>query len=100
VRGTTHPVFNISRLKQYQSGIVSQPHRIAPITRPLLEIRHEDGAEIFEVDRILDAYARGVGARRRYLGLWVGYPPWEATWEPLSNIAGAADALADYEASH
>ena len=92
-----HPVFNISRLKQYQDGLASHPQRVAPLTRPLSEIRHEDGAEIFEVDRILDA--RGTGARRQYLVLWVGYPPWEATWEPLSNIAGAADALADFEAS-
>lgn len=90
-----HPVFNISRLKQYRDGTASHPHRIAPDARPLPDIRHEDGAEIFEVSRILES--RGTGARKRWLVEWVGYPSWEATWEPLANIRDAAQALADFE---
>ena len=92
-----HPVFNISRLKQFKDGLTSHPDRVAPLGRPLPEIRHEDGAEIFEVERILAV--RGAGAHKRYLVEWVGYPSWEATWEPLANIGGASDAMAEFIAS-
>jgi hypothetical protein len=93
-----HPVFNIGRLKQYRDGLASHPARTPPPPRPLPEIRHEDGAEVFEVDRILDA--RGTGARRQYYVLWLGYPLWEATWESASNIrAGASGAVADFESA-
>jgi hypothetical protein len=30
---------------------------------------------------------------------WRGYPHWEATWEPTSNLSGALDAIADFEAA-
>ena len=90
-----HPVFNISRLKQYKDGAVSHPSRHQSHVRPLPEIRQEDGAEIFEVKRILEC--KGVGARKRWLVEWVGYPPWEATWEPLENIQDAREALAEFD---
>ena len=39
-----------------------------------------------------------VGARTQYLVKWRGYPHWESTWEPASNLKGARDAIAEYEA--
>jgi hypothetical protein len=89
-----HPVFNISRLKQYKDGMISHPLRDAPDSRPPPDIGHEDGVERFEVERIVEC--RGVGARKRWLVKWVGYPPWESTWEPLANIAGAVEALQEF----
>jgi len=79
-----HPVFNISRLKQYKDGMISHPSREPSYTRPLPIIAQEDGAELFAPECILDT--RGVGARQRWLVKWVGYPHEENTWEPRSTI--------------
>jgi len=90
-----HPVFNISRLKQYTDGMTSHPSREQPYNRPLPIIDDEDGAELFKPERILEC--RGTGARKRWLVKWIGYPPEENTWEPFSNI-GHTDAFDQFEA--
>jgi Integrase zinc binding domain/Retroviral aspartyl protease/Chromo (CHRromatin Organisation MOdifier) domain len=90
-----HPVFNISRLKQYTDGMTSHPSREQSYNRPLPIIDDEDGAELFKPERILEC--RGTGARKRWLVKWIGYPPEENTWEPLSNI-GHTDAFDQFEA--
>ena len=92
-----HPVINVSRLKAYRDGQVSHPHRPAPHSRPPPELVREDGAEVYEVERIVAA--RGRGARKEYLVEWRGYPPWEATWEKRTALASAAEALAEFEVS-
>ena len=90
-----HPVLNISRLKSYQDPS-SFPTRPSSTTRPPPEIALEDGAEVYEVERILAK--RGSGARAQFLVKWHGYPEWEATWERSSSLqASAAEALSDYE---
>ena len=76
---------------------MSHPLRASPLVRPAPVIRHEDGAEIFEVKAILEA--RGTGSKRQYLVEWEGYPLWEATWQSASDIAGARDALEQFEES-
>ena len=90
-----HPVFNVSRLKQYKDGTASHPSREPSYTRPLPIIDHEDGAELFEPEEILES--RGRGARQRWLVKWVGYPHEENTWEPLSSI-GHTDVFDQFEA--
>jgi hypothetical protein len=88
-------VFNISRLKAYQDPSLF-PSRPSSVTRPPPEIALEDGAEKYEVERILAA--RGAGARTQLLVKWLGYPEWEATWERASSVkATAPEAVADYE---
>jgi hypothetical protein len=90
-----HPVLNISRLKQYRDGHAAFPARPAADSRPPPEVALEDGAPVFEVESIIAK--RGAGARTRYLVKWRGYPHWESTWEPLSSLSNARDAIADYE---
>ncbi len=91
-----HPVLNVSRLKAYRDGRESFPHRAAPDSRPPPEVTLEDGAQVFEVESIIAK--RGSGARTQFLVKWLGYPHWEATWEPVSSLSGARDAIDEYEA--
>jgi len=90
-----HPVLNVSRLKPYRDGFTSHPDRPQPHHRPPPETVEEDGAGVFEVKAIIAK--RGRGARLEYLVEWVGYPSWEATWESTSSLAGARDAIAEFE---
>ncbi len=91
-----HPVLNISRLKSYHDGSITHPHRSLPHSRPPPEVGHEDGAEIYEVERILEQ--RGRGGRAKYIVQWLGYPVWEATWQSASDIAGSQDLLDAFHA--
>jgi len=92
-----HPVINISRLKAYHDGFQSHPHRRQAHHRPPPELIKEDGAEVFEVEKILAT--RGRGGRKEYLVEWKGYPIWEATWQKKQDLGEASDALAEFEAS-
>ena len=65
------------------------------------EITEEDKAwqldgedPIAEVDKILSS--RGTGRKIKYLVKWVGSE--KTTWEPLSHLKGAKDAVMDYNA--
>jgi len=91
-----HPVLNISRLKAYHDGSTTHPDRLLPHSRPPPECIHEDGAEIYEVERILEQ--RGRGARLKYLVKWVGYPLWESTWQSAADLAGSPNALQEFRA--
>lgn len=92
-----HPVLNISRLKAYHDGAQLFPDRPQAHHRPPPELVREDGAEMFEVDKLLAV--RGVGRRLEYLVRWKGYPDWEATWQPAKELQQtAAEAIADWEA--
>jgi hypothetical protein len=90
-----HPVLNISRLKPYRDGRIAFPSRPQPASRPPPAATLDNGAPAWEVEHILGK--RGSGARTRYLVKWLGYPNWEATWEPPANLDGARDAIADFE---
>ena len=93
-----HPVLNVSRLLPYRDGRLSHPHRAQVFNRPAPECRREDGAEVYEVERIL-AKRGGRGPRVEYLVEWKGYPLWEASWVKKSELGHADDALAEYESS-
>jgi hypothetical protein len=90
-----HPVLNVSRLKIYRDGATAFPSRPMPNPRPPPEIK--DGEEQFEVESILAK--RGTGARAQYLVKWAGYDHYESTWEKLSNLAGAREAIRDFESA-
>ena len=92
-----HPVLNISRLKVYHDGAAGFPDRQQPHDRPPPEMVREDGAQIFEVDRLLAV--RGTGRRVEYLVRWKGYPDWEATWQTARELQStAAEAIEEFEA--
>ena len=83
-----HPVFHVSLLTPHRASTI--PGRVQP--RPPPDII--DGTEEYEVHKILDS--RIQHKRLEYLVDWVGYSPDERTWEPIANIAHAAEALEDY----
>ncbi len=91
-----HPTINITQLKSYHDGAAAFPHRPQPHSRPDAESNDDNGAPSYEVARVLDRRTLRRG-RVQYLVLWRGYPPEEATWEPLAHLAGSATAIADYE---
>ena len=35
----------------------------------------------------------------QYLVKWKGYPNYENTWEPLSNLSNASDIIREYDMS-
>jgi hypothetical protein len=91
-----HPVLNISRLKQYHDPSDSFPSRPQPDHRPPADSIREDGAELFEVERIIAK--RGSNRRVEYLVKWLGYPHWESTWEKGSSLLPDAEqAVEEYE---
>jgi RNase H-like domain found in reverse transcriptase/Reverse transcriptase (RNA-dependent DNA polymerase)/Integrase zinc binding domain/Retroviral aspartyl protease/Integrase core domain/Chromo (CHRromatin Organisation MOdifier) domain len=92
-----HPVLNVSRLKPYRDGSVSHPERMQPHPRPAPELVHEDGAEVYEVERVLAS--RGRGVRVEYLCEWKGYPSWEASWVRKSEMGDARESIAEFESS-
>ena len=92
-----HPVLNVSRLLPYRDGLVSHPDRVQIHDRPPPEC-DEDGAEIYEIERIL-ARRGGNGPRTEYLVEWKGYPLWESSWVKKINLGDAREAIAEYESS-
>ena len=92
-----HPVLNVSRLKVYHDGKASFPSRPTPNSRPPPEVTFENGDGQYEVESILAK--RGKGNRAQYLVKWAGYDQYESTWEKPSALAGAPDALRDFEAA-
>ncbi|EAX85594.1 hypothetical protein TVAG_181630 [Trichomonas vaginalis G3] len=49
------------------------------------------GGEVYEVQEIIDE--RKSGSKTLYLVLWKGYSREEATWEPISNLGNAKEAI-------
>jgi len=97
-----HPVFHVSKLKQYQDGSSEFPLRAAAqgLSRPPPEIR-SDGEEAWEVESVVAERVRRFGRGRRveYLVKWKGYPEYEKTWEPEGNLKGAKEKINEYKKS-
>jgi hypothetical protein len=83
-----HPVFHVSLLEKYRSDGRYQP------PPPVMEV---DGVPEYEVAAIRDKRT-GRGGSCSYLVSWVGYGPEHDTWEPLSHLGNAKEAIAEYEA--
>jgi len=90
-----HPVFHVSKLKKYRDGQQQFPNRKYD-DRPLPELL-DNGEEAWEVKEIVGKRVRG--GRTEYLVLWCGYPEYEKTWEPISSLKYAREAVRAYEQS-
>ena len=88
-----HPVFHVSKLRRYTVSDTVFENR-EPIRPPPETI---DTHEEYEVEFIA---AKRIRYRKTYyLVKWQGYPDHDMSWEPLSNLAHAVDAIADFERS-
>ena len=88
-----HPVVNISRVKPYHECLPGQP-----VTAPGHSNVTEDHEEEYEVKSIVDS--RYKGKCLEYLVQWKGWSDTDRTWEPMSNLGNAADAVQDFHATH
>jgi hypothetical protein len=95
-----HPVFHVSKLREYKDGSQQFPEReqqqqSRPVSQEVI-----DGEAAWEVEQVV---GKRVRRRRRgrpaveYLVTWKGYPDWEKTWEPERNLRAAKEAVDDYE---
>ena len=57
----------------------------------MADLKEEQEEEEFEVERVL---AKKGG---QYHVKWKGWPLSDATWEPLANLAGAKEMIAEFE---
>jgi len=90
-----HPVFHISQLKRYYDNTMTG--RTIPPPDP---VETESGTE-YEVEKLLDKriLKRGRGKQQvEYLVKWVGYPDYDATWEPVENLQNSMETVQDFEA--
>jgi len=87
-----HLVFHISLLKLYQPS----PADFERPTPPLAIIIPETDHEEYEVEAILDK--RMLRNKPQYLVKWLGYPLYDATWEPIGNLENAKEAIQKFEA--
>jgi hypothetical protein len=89
-----HPIFNEALLSPYQPP--STPDQsLAHAPPPAIIV---DDVPEFEVDSV-----NGFKMMRKrpfYKVHWKGYPSYDDTWEPLSNLDHAKDAIADFHAAH
>jgi hypothetical protein len=84
-----HPVFHVSMIKPYkESDEFLRATPPAPITL-------SDNSEKFEVDIILDK--RFLRNKVQYLVKWIGYPLYDATWEPVGNLKNAKEKVKEFE---
>ena len=88
-----HPVINVSHIKPYCDHLLGQP-----VSAPGPSSVMEDRKEEYEVDFIVDS--RYKGKRLEYLVHWKGWSDTDRTWEPLGNLANAADVVAAFHAMH
>ena len=88
-----HPVINISPIKPYRDRLLGQPVS-APGPSNVTEEREEE----YEVEYVVDS--RYKGKCLEYLVHWKGWSDTDRTWEPLSNLGNAANAVRDFHASH
>jgi len=92
-----HPVFHVSKLKEYIGEDESFPNRDQEPSRPLPEIINEK--EEYEVEAIRDhRFQKWRGElHKQYLVKWKGYPEWENTWQWWDDLGNAKRIVSEYE---
>ena len=75
-----HPVFHIDLLTPYRETPTHGPN----YQRPLPELI--DGAEEYELEKILDSQKFGRGCKLQYLVKWKGYPDSENQWVDKDDV--------------
>lgn len=92
-----HPVFHISKLRQYQSSERFDVLRPSIADRPPPEIVGKE--EQFEVEAIRDhRLAKWRGKMyKQYLVKWKGYPDYENTWEWEDSLTRAKRLVREYQ---
>ena len=88
-----HPIVNVSCVKPYRERLPGQP-----VTAPGPSNVTEDRDEEYKVERIVDS--RYKGTHLEYLVHWKGWSDSDQTWEPVSNLGNATDAVRDFHAAH
>jgi hypothetical protein len=90
-----HPVFHVSKLRRYVSSD-RFPNRIQnDRPGPVMKINGEDA---WYVECIRDKRIKK--GKIEYLVKWENHDEWESTWEPISNVKHAQDAVHEYETTH
>jgi hypothetical protein len=83
-----HPVFNEVLLSPSLDPLRSQT-----VLRPPPQVQ-PDSTEHYEVEAILDSRKRR--KKQFYLVKWLGYGHEDNTWEPLSNLRDAKEAINEF----
>ena len=88
-----HPVVNVSHVKPYHKRLPGQPVS-APGPSNIMEDRDEE----YEVEFVVDSQYKG--KHLEYLVHWKGWSDTDRTWEPVSNLGHAGNAIRNFHASH
>ena len=84
-----HLVINVSHIKPYRNRLLGQP-----VSAPGPSNVMEDHEEEYKVDYIVDSQYKG--KHLEYLVHWKGWSNMDCTWEPLGNLANAADVVSAF----
>ena len=87
-----HPVFHVLLLYCYVLPDTIPGHSV-PNRPPVVSI---DNHEEFYIEVILDKHIRHNWTQ--YLVKWDGYPEYDSTWEPVTNLEHSRKAITDFEA--
>jgi hypothetical protein len=92
-----HPVINMEYLKAYHGNPERFHSRVIPPPEPIISSVHDEPE--YEIQSIKDHRYTKKGDLE-YLVSWVGYPPWEDSWQPSRNLDGAQDTVSSYWNTH
>ena len=86
-----NPVFHVSQLEPYHEDDPEFEDRRPP-DRPS-PVFDNDNVPKWPVEAVLDREVQFEGRRRivKYLVKWLGYPDYDNSWEPRSNLVRASD---------
>jgi hypothetical protein len=85
-----HPVFHVSMLKPYQADEFGRNNPPPP---PIIINNNNE----YEVESVLDK--RTFRGKMQYLVKWLGYPLYDATWEPVGNLQNCKEKIKEFEAT-
>jgi hypothetical protein len=93
-----HPVINLEYLKDYHESPERFSSRVIPPPEPIVSTADDEPE--YEIEEIKDHRYNRQSGELEYLVSWLGYPPWEDSWQPAENLEGAQDAVDDYWRQH